>query len=65
MEKAFQIYLYICGIIISIIILIGLVALALNLICYAYQSFIGFKTFTKFLKKYNKEMMAERSENSK
>lgn len=65
MEKAFQIYLYMCGIIISIIILVGLIGLTLNLIGYAYQSFVGFKNFTKFLKKYNKDMMAERRENSK
>lgn len=56
MEKVFEIYLYICGVIISLIILVGLIALALNVITYAYQSMVGFDIFKKFLRKYNKEM---------
>lgn len=56
MLKVFEIYLYICGIIISIIILAGLIAIALNVIAYLYESSVGFDTFKKFLKKYNKDM---------
>lgn len=60
MLKIFEIYLYICGGIISITILVGLIALALNIICYAYQSCVGFDTFRKFLIKYNSEMKKEK-----
>ena len=37
-------------------------ALFLNLIVYSYQSFVGFKTFRKFLKKYHSEMNDKRIE---
>lgn len=60
MEIAFEIYLYICAVIISIIIIAGLIAIALNLIAYAYESYVGFKTFNKFLRKYHTEMEQER-----
>lgn len=60
MEKAFEIYLYICGFIISIISLLGLIAVMLNIISYAYQSFVGFDTFRKFLRKYHSEMKKEK-----
>lgn len=61
MYKVFEIYLYICGIIVSIAIVAGLIALTLNIIVYAYESYVGFKTFNKFLKKYHKEMEQERT----
>ena len=60
MEIAFEIYLYICAVIISIIIIAGLISIALNLIAYAYESYVGFKTFNKFLRKYHTEMEQER-----
>ncbi len=59
-EKLFEIYLYICGFIIAIISLLGLIAVMLNVICYAYQTFVGFGTFTKFLRKYHSEMKKEK-----
>lgn len=62
MENIFEIYLYICGIIIGISVLAGLIVLALNLISYAYQSSVGFNVFRKFLKKYNKEMQNSKRE---
>ena len=40
----------------------GLIALFLNLIVYAYQSFVGVKTFRKFLKKYHREMKENRGD---
>lgn len=43
---------------------IGITALiliiTLNLIAYTYETFVGFKTFHKFLRKYHKEMNKER-----
>ena len=60
MENIFEIYLYICGILVSIIILIGLIGITLNLITYTYQSCVGFDVFRKFLKKYNKEIQMEK-----
>lgn len=60
MEKAFEIYLYICGFVISIISLLGLIAVILNVVVYFYQSFIGFDTFRKFLRKYHSEMKKEK-----
>ena len=60
MENIFEIYLYICGILVSIIILIGLIGITLNLITYTYQSCVGFDIFRKFLKKYNKEIQMEK-----
>lgn len=62
MQNIFQIYLYLCGIIVSIAVLAGLIGLVLNLICYAYQNSVGFNTFRKFLKKYNKEMQNAKKE---
>lgn len=59
MQKIFEIYLYICGIIVSISILAGLVGLTLNLIAYAHQSAIGFKTFHKILKEYNEKQLTK------
>lgn len=60
MEKAFEIYLYVCGFIISIISLLGFIAVMLNVITYTYQSFVGFDTFKKFLRKYHSEMKKEK-----
>lgn len=60
MEKVFEIYLYACGFVISIITLLGLIAVMLNIIAYSYQSFIGFDTFRKFLRKYHSEMKKEK-----
>lgn len=65
MEKVFEIYLYICGTIISICVITGLIALMLNLICYFYQTTVGFNTFKKFLRKYNKEMQEEKQKKRK
>ena len=60
MLKVFEIYLYVCGGIIGIAILIGLIGLTLSLICYTYQSCIRFDTFRKFLRKYHNEMKKEK-----
>ena len=60
MCKVFEIYLYICGVLISLAILSGLIILILNVIAYTYETCIGFKTFNKFLKKYHKEMKEEK-----
>lgn len=60
MCKIFEIYLYICGGLVSLAILSGLIILTLNIIAYAYESWIGFNTFNKFLKKYHKEMKEEK-----
>ena len=60
MCKIFEIYLYICGILVSLAILLGLIILILNAIAYTYETYIGFKTFNKFLKKYHKEMKEEK-----
>lgn len=60
MERVFEIYLYICGGLVSIGILLGLIILILNMIAYTYETYIGFKTFNKFLKKYHKEMKEEK-----
>ena len=60
MCKIFEIYLYICGGLVSLAILLGLIILTLNIIAYTYESYIGFKTFRKFLKKYHKEMKEEK-----
>lgn len=61
MLKIFEIYLYICGSIVSISILIGLLGLLVNLGLYAYESYIGFDTFKKFLRKYHSEMKREKT----
>lgn len=60
MCKVFEIYLYICGGLVGLAILLGLIILTLNIIAYTYQSYIGFDTFRKFLKKYHKEMKEEK-----
>ena len=60
MCKVFEIYLYICGGLISLAILLGLIILILNVIAYTYETYIGFKTFNKFLKKYHREMKEEK-----
>lgn len=60
MCKVFEIYLYICGGLVSLAILLGLIILILNVIAYTYETCIGFKTFSKFLKKYHKEMKEEK-----
>lgn len=60
MYKAFEIYVCICAIIVSIAILAALIGAILNLIVYAYQTCVGFNTFRKFLKKYNSEMQKEK-----
>ena len=60
MCKIFEIYLYICGGLVGLAILLGLIILTLNIIAYTYESWIGFNTFNKFLKKYHKEMKEEK-----
>ena len=60
MCKVFEIYLYICGGLVSLAILLGLIILILNVIAYTYETYIGFKTFNKFLKKYHREMKEEK-----
>lgn len=60
MLNIFQIYLYICGAIVSISILAGLIGLALNLIVYVYQSVIGFNKFKKIVKEYNEKKLTEK-----
>ena len=60
MCKVFEIYLYICGGLVSLSILFGLIILILNVIAYTYETYIGFKTFNKFLKKYHREMKEEK-----
>ena len=60
MCKVFEIYLYICGGLVGLAILLGLIILTLNIIAYTYESYIGFDTFNKFLKKYEKEMKEEK-----
>lgn len=60
MCKIFEIYLYICGGLVSLAILSGLIILTLNIIAYAYESWISFNIFNKFLKKYHKEMKEEK-----
>ena len=65
MNSIFQVYLYICATIVSIIVIVGLIAIALNIIVYCYQSMIGFNTFRKFLKKYNREMQIAKERDCK
>lgn len=60
MCKVFEIYLYICGGLVGLAILLGLIILTLNIIAYTYESWVGFSTFNKFLKKYHKEMKEEK-----
>lgn len=60
MLKVFEIYLYICGSIVSVMIIIGLFALLLNLGVYVYETYIGIGTFRKFLRKYHNEMKREK-----
>lgn len=60
MYKVFEIYLYICGGLVGLAILLGLIILTLNIIAYTYQTYIGFGTFYKFLKRYHKEMKEEK-----
>lgn len=60
MCKVFEIYLYICGSLVGLAILLGLIILALNSIAYTYETYIGFDTFRNFLKKYHKEMKEEK-----
>ena len=62
MCEVFEIYLYICGSLVGLAILLGLITLTLNIIVYTYETYIGFKTFSKFLKKYHKEMKEEKKE---
>lgn len=59
MLKIFEIYLYICGGLVSLAIATGLIGLTLNLICYAYQSCIGFKKFRKIVRAYNSKQIRE------
>lgn len=62
MNTLVEIFMWIYLIIGIIVVTSGILALFLNLIAYAYQSFIGFKTFRKFLKKYHSEMKEYREE---
>ena len=63
MCKVFEIYLYICGGLVSLAILLGLIILILNVIAYTYETYIGFKTFNKVLKKYHREIKEEKRRN--
>ena len=60
MDNVFITYLYVCGVIISIIVVVGLIAVLLNVMIYAYETFIGINTFKKFLRKYHTEMRQEK-----
>lgn len=60
MLKIFEIYLYICGGLISLAIVSGLIGLSLNLIAYAYQSSIGFNKFRKIVSDYNYRVLTEK-----
>lgn len=60
MCKVFEIYLYVCGGLVSLAISLGLIILILNVIAYTYETCIRFKTFSKFLKKYHREMKEEK-----
>lgn len=59
MLKIFEIYLYMCGGIVSLSILLGLIGLTLNLICYTYQTCIGFNKFRKIVRAYNSQKITE------
>lgn len=59
MCKVFEIYLYVSGGLVGLAILLGLIVLILNVIAYTYETYIGFDTFRKFLKKYHREMKEE------
>ena len=54
------IFMYVFLIIGAIAMTAGILALALNLMVYFYESWVGFSTFRKFLRKYHKEMKEER-----
>ena len=60
-----EIYLRVCAIIVSIVLSIAIIGMSLSLICYTYQSIIGFKIFTKFLRIYHREMEKEMKEERK
>lgn len=62
MCEVFEVYLYVCGGLVGLAILLGLIILTLNIVAYTYQEYIGFNTFRKFLKKYHKEMKEEKKE---
>ena len=62
MELLVEIFMWIYLIVGIIVVTAGIMALFLNLIVYSYQSFVGFKTFRKFLKKYHSEMNDKRIE---
>ena len=60
MKTITMIFMYIDLIIGAIVITAGIITLALNLIVYLYESWIGFGTFRKFLRKYHNEMKKEK-----
>ena len=62
MELLVEIFMWLYLIVGIITITACFIALIFNLICYAYQSFIGFKTFRNFLKKYHSEMKENRGD---
>ena len=62
MELLVEIFIWLYLIVGIIVVTAGIIALFLNLIVYAYQSFVGFKTFRKFLKKYHREMKENRGD---
>ena len=62
MDILVEIFMWIYLIVGIIAVTAGILALFLNLIVYAYQSFVGFKTFRKFLKKYHREMKENRGD---
>lgn len=62
MELLVEIFMWIYLIVGIIVVSVGILALFLNLAIYNYQSFIGFNTFRKFLKKYHREMKENRGD---
>lgn len=60
MSKIVEIFIWIDVVVGAIGITALILALALNFIVYGYETFVGFKTFHKFLRKYHKDMKEER-----
>ena len=60
-----EIYLRVCAIIVSIVLSIAIIGMSLSLICYTYQSIIGFKIFTKYHREMKEEMKEKRKEGNK
>lgn len=62
MNTLVEIFMWIYLIIGIIVVTACFIALMFNLICYAYQTFVGVKIFRKFLKKYHREMKENRGD---